>query len=330
VSLSYRSRIDARTRDALGRCENLRTGLGKISKSCGLGERTAKDRARFIEAVPALSDATKAHVREVFRRGQALGRKPDVFGLVGDSITVSNDFLAPFSANVKRKVVLDEIARAALSFADGSTVIDVFRKPIAETKQGGDRDSFSAFRAAKGGASANWPLEGGPQSAVAELMLKVNPSIVVVTFGANDAAAKNGSPEQLADEFERHMLQIVRYFEERGVVVILSGEMRHGDAPGVKACPGDGKPNDWAIAVATNATVARAAEIACRDHHPFIDLRHALDRATNFGLGPDAVHLSTFQEGAGVLDERGLDCGNNIRNFVTLLALKRVREALLE
>lgn len=329
VSLSYRSRIDARTRGALDRCENLRTGLGKISKSCGLGERTAKDRARFIEAVPVLSDATKAHVREVFRRGQELGRRPDVFGLIGDSITVSNDFLAPFSANVKRKVVLDDITRAALSFADGRTVIDVFRKPT-EAKEGGDRDSFSAFRAAKGGASANWALEGGPQSATAELMLKVNPSIVVVTFGANDAAAKNGSPEELADEFERHILAIVRYLEDRGVVVILSGEMRHGDAPGVKACPSDGKPNDWAIAVATNATVARAAEIACRDHHPFIDLRHALDRATNFGLGPDAVHMSTFQEGAGVLDERGLDCGNNIRNFVTLLALKRVREALIE
>ncbi|MBL8743865.1 MAG: SGNH/GDSL hydrolase family protein, partial [Myxococcales bacterium] len=231
---------------------------------------------------------------------------------------------------VKRTVELDEESRSALTFADGRGVIEVFRATRAEPKETGDRDSFSAFRAAKVGASANWALEAEPMSAAAELMRRVNPSIVVVTFGANDAAAKNGTPEELADEFERHVLAIVRFFEERGVVVILSGEMRHGDAPGVKACPSDGKPSDWAIAVATNATVARMAEIACRDHLPFIDLRHALDRATNYGLGPDAVHMTTYQRGAGVLDERGLDCGNNIRNFVTLLALKRVREALLE
>jgi hypothetical protein len=329
-SLAYRGRLDARTSAALDRCESLRTGLGKISKSCGLGERTAKDRARFLAAVPAVDGDTKAHIRELYERGKRLGRKADVFGLVGDSITVSTDFMAPFSSNVKRKVVLDDDSRAALTFAGGESVIDVFRRTTAEPAGTGDRDSFSAFRAAKVGASANWAVEAGAGSPVAELMQRVNPSIVIVTFGANDAAAKNGTPEQLADEFERHVLAIVRFFEERGVVVILSGEMRHGDAPGVKACPSDGKPNDWAIAVATNATVARMAEIACRERLPFIDLRHALDVATNYGLGPDSVHMTTFQEGAGVLDARGLDCGNNIRNFVTLLALKRVREALLE
>ena len=328
-SLGYHGRLDARTAAALERCENLRTGLGKLSKSCGLGERTAKDRARFLDAVPALDEETKTHIRELHRRGKQLGRKPDVFGLVGDSITVSTDFMAPFSSNVKRKVELDDESRAALTFASGETVIEVFRKTLAEPKETGDRDSFSAFRAAKVGASANWAIEGEPLSPAAELMKRVNPSIVIVTYGANDAAAKNGTPEQLADEFERHIMAIVRFFEERGVVVILSGEMRHGDAPGVKACPSDGKPNDWAIAVATNATVARMAEIACREQLPFIDLRHALDAATNYGLGPDAVHMTTFQQGGGVLDARGLDCGNNIRNFVTLLALKRVREALL-
>jgi hypothetical protein len=40
------------------------------------------------------------------------------------------------------------------------------------------------------------------------------------------------------------------------------------------------------------------------------------------------VHLTSFKRGAGVLDEAGLDCGNNVRNLVSLLALKRVVEAL--
>ncbi|MBK6516313.1 MAG: SGNH/GDSL hydrolase family protein [Polyangiaceae bacterium] len=329
-SLSHRRSIDARTSAALERCEPLKTGLEKASRSCGMNGNEVKDFERFAASVPPLSDAALARVREVFARGRTLGRDPKVFGLVGDSITVSRNFLGAFAADSGRNVALSPWVERALTLPSGATVIDHFRGGVAERRGAVTDDPFECFRAAKVGARASWAceLEEAGKSPVEELVERLNPAYAIVTFGANDAAYRIAPPETIADEFEAHILKAVESLESRGVVVILSNEMRHGDQPGVKACPGDAPANDWRVAVCTNATSARAAEVACREHLPFIDLRHALDAATNYGLGPDGVHLTSFKRGAGVLDEAGLDCGNNVRNLVSLLALKRVVEAL--
>lgn len=328
-SLEHRKPIDARDAAAIDRCEDLRTGLAKQSKDCGVGEREAKDLQRFLAAVPPLDTPTVERIRQVFMRGKELGRNARVFGMVGDSITVSPDFLGSFAKKTERRVLLSEWVVEQLTMRSGPTIVDYFREGVAELRDGVPRDSFSAYRAAKVGARATWPLQNEEANAspIEQLTTRINPAFAVVTFGANDAAYKIAPPEQVAADFERHTLALVRALESRGVVVILSNEMRHGDQPGVKACPKDAEMNDWRVAVGTNATSARAAEIACREHLPLIDLRHALDAATNYGLGPDGVHLTTFQRGAGVLDEHGLDCGNNIRNLVTLIALRQVVEA---
>jgi hypothetical protein len=158
----------------------------------------------------------------------------------------------------------------------------------------------------------------------------VSPAVVLVTFGANDAAYRAAPPDDVAGEFERHVLALAAELERRGMIVVLSNEMRHGDQPGVPACPDSGQQSDWRVAVGQNATSARAAEIACREGWAFIDLRHALDGSTNFGLGPDGVHLSSHRQGAGLMTPEGFDCGYNVRNFVTLLALRRLAPILDE
>lgn len=328
-SLGHRRAIDARESAALERCEPLRTGLEKSSRQCGLNGKAARDPSRFSAAVPALDEATVARVRRVFQRGKELGRDPRVFGLVGDSITVSRDFLGAFGKDSGRTVELAPWVEQELTLAGGGTVIDYFREGVAERSGARPHDPFSCFRAAKVGARASWAceLEESASSPIEELVERLNPAYAIVTFGANDAAYRVAPPESIAADFEAHLARAVEALESRGVVVILSNEMRHGDQPGVKACPEDAPANDWRVAVCTNATSARAAEVACREGLPFIDLRHALDAATNYGLGPDGVHLTSFKRGAGVLDEQGLDCGNNIRNYVSLLALKRVVEA---
>jgi hypothetical protein len=277
------------------------------------------DERRFLEAVPDLAPEVVAKARATFERGRELGRNPRAFGLLGDSITVSHDFLrdAP-------KLEAAPFVRDALALRDG-TVVDFFRGVDVEAER--DVDSFHAFRAAKVGARASWALDPAERP-LAELLRRVNPAYVVVAFGANDAAYRRAPPEEIADEFEGHVRALVAVLLREGVIPVLSNEMRHGDQPGVKACPADGHPNDWEIAVATNATSARMAEVACELEVPLVDLRHALDGASNFGLGGDSVHLSTFQRGAFVLDPRGLDCGNNVRNYVTLLGLARVVRAV--
>lgn len=327
-SLSHRGRFDARTSDALDRCEKLNKAVAHVVKSCGLGERNAKDMARFAASVPAIEGPVRDRVQRVFKRGRELGRNPRAFGLVGDSITVSTDFLSAFGKNSVRKVEMSDWVKDQISLSTGETVVDWFRGGVAETSAGVEHDPFTCYRAAKVGARASWACEiEESRTPIAELVARVNPAYAVLTFGANDAAYRAASPESVADEFEKNLTNGVRLLEEAGVVVIVSNEMRHGDQPGVKACPKDAPQNDWHVAVNTNATSARAAELACREGLPFIDLRHALDAATNFGLGKDGVHLTTFQRGAGILDEQGLDCGNNIRNLVTLIALARVVDA---
>jgi hypothetical protein len=260
----------------------------------------------------------------VAERGKREGRNPRAFGVVGDSISVAYEFMTPMSSSRERPVALDPWAAKELALPSGETVVDWYRAGEIDRAQPTPRDAFASYRAAQVGARAAWPAAEGFEP-IRELERRVNPAIVLVTFGANDAAFKPSKPEDLADEFERETKGLVAELEGRGMVVVLSNEMRHGDQPGRESCPtGDPGSSDWQVAVAQNATSARAAEIACRDKHPFIDLRYALDEATNFGLGPDGVHLSSHKHGAGLFDAAGLDCGYNIRNFVTLLALARV------
>jgi hypothetical protein len=326
-SLSAAGPIDARSEAAIASCVRVRTGQEKLR--CGEDGRALADTKRLEDSVPPLDDRTRARILKVARRGRELGRNPKAFGLVGDSITVSRDFMGALSKKRDRPAALDDFAADLLRLESGGTVIDRFRGAVVERRDGDELDSFAAFRAAKIGASAGYATEGAPDSPIAELLRRVNPAIAVVTFGANDAAARGGPPNQLADAFEGGLMSAVATLEDAGVVVILSNEMRHGDQPGVKACPSDDPArNDWRLAVSTNATSARAAEVACREGLPFIDLRHALDAATNHGLGPDGVHLSAHRRGAGLLTREGLDCGYNIRTLVTLRALAQVVDVL--
>lgn len=324
--LGHAQPFDARSESALARCQELRTGQAKAATRCGEDGRALEDPTRLIEAVPELDEPTITRVRRVAAEGKALGRNPRAFGVVGDSISVAHEFLTPLSSSRDKPLSLDPWAAEQLSLPAGGTVIDWFRGQPVEvaTSAGRARDSFSAYRAALVGARASWPESEG-FAPLRDLEVRVSPAIALVTFGANDAAFREAPPEDLADEFERATLRLVEALEARGVVVVLSNEMRHGDQPGRKACPGKGAgSSDWQVAVSQNATAARAAEIACREHLPFIDLRHALDGSTNFGLGPDAVHLSSHRQGAALFTKEGLDCGYNVRNFVTLLALARV------
>jgi hypothetical protein len=317
-SLLHEGPLDPRDAGAIRRCQRLPRSR-KGTPPCGSDVGKRLDERRFVESVPELAPEVVAKLRETFERGRGLGRNPRAFGLLGDSITVSHDFLRDAPRMEAADFVMD-----ALSLREG-TVVDFFRGVDVEAER--DVDSFQAFRAAKVGARAAWALDP-KERPLAELLRRVNPAYVVVAFGANDAAYRRAPPEEIADEFERHVRAIVLALEREGIIPILSNEMRHGDQPGVKACPSDGHPNDWEIAVATNATSARMAELACELEVPLVDLRHALDAASNFGLGGDSVHLSTFGRGAFVLDHQGLDCGNNVRNFVTLLGLARVVHAV--
>ena len=291
--------IDARDRAALDRCGDLRSGEESFAKRCGLSDAVAPvDWERLDAAVLALDEGTRKNVIGIARRGRAQGRRPRVFGLVGDSMTVSWAFLRPFSAQSKAKFALGPVAMKSLATAvpagpvdRQSTTIDFYRGVQAQRISGQWHDSFAAQRAAKIGARSPWAVRGDSleQSPIAKLVKAVSPAVAIVAFGGNDAAYRVATPADIAAEFERTFEQVIVALEKRGIVPIMSTIARHGLQPGVDDCAGPGEVSDWRVAVQTNAVNAQVAAIACRRHLPLIDLRHALDGIPNHGLGPDGV-----------------------------------------
>jgi len=280
---------------------------------------------------------TRAHVHAVASRGRELGRNRRAFGLVGDSMTVSGAFMRPFSANHRGVVELASQAERALATQvpdrPAGTIIDYYRAARAQRVRGLWADSFGAPRAAKVGARSLWALvgEAQDQSPLALMVNGQSPAVAIAVYGGNDAAYRIAPPEKIAATFEADFGQVIDALERRGVVPILSTIARHGMAAGMPTCGAEpAQLSNWRLAVQTNAVNAAVVRLACRRHLPLIDLRHALDGAPNHGLGPDGIHPSDYSRGAGVLTARGLQCGYNIRNYVSLRMLRAVKQLLDE
>lgn len=333
-SLDYDAPLDGRTSDALATCVNVRTPGDRDSHKCGLrGGPHDIDTEQLQAALLRMDDATRRRVEEIAEVGRGMGRNPRAFGLVGDSMTLSNHFMRAFTDDDRMKYELAppiaEWLRTDVGGKPDATIIDFYRSVPISQKSGRWRDSFGGPRAAEVGVRASWPLSGGRASPLAKMLEDINPAIAVVAYGGNDAAYRPASPEELADTFEKHFDPLLDTLEKAGVVPILSTVPRHAHQPGVPDC--DGPATNWRVAVATSAISARVAEIACRRHLPLVDLRHAMETSDNYGLGPDGVHPSSHRDGgSGILTAAGLRCGYNVRNLMTLMALKELKELLFD
>ncbi len=323
-SLAASGPLDARDEAALATCVRPSTGHGRAARRCGQDEAAPPlDHQRLAAAVRPFDAATAARVRELAAVGRSRGRKANVFGLVGDSMTVSGAFLRR-----PPSVLAPELA-ATLHDEGGGSIIDVYAGVDAVKLRGRVTDSFGAPRAAKVGARTVWALTGGERSPLATMVEQLSPAVAIVLFGGNDAAFTSHQPvAELAAQFERELEAVVDALEARGVIPVLNTLARHGSAPGLDDCGPPRQLTNWRIAVQTNALSARVVALACRRHLPLIDVRDALDTAVNLGLGPDQIHPSAYEPGADILDAKGLRCGYNVRNYVTLLMLKQLHGLL--
>lgn len=328
-SLAIRGPADARDAAALDRCQFQPTGEDAIGDRCGQpGHEREVKVARLDEAVAPLDEATAAHVRAIAAEGRKLGRRPRVFGLAGDSITASPKFMTPLSdlsnaamsLESEERLAIDDLDVAMSPDGESATAVDVY---FGQNAYRG-LDSFVAPRAAKVGAQSRWALAGHP-APVDRLIAQLSPAVVVVLYGSNDAAVRFGELDELVRGYTERMSAIVDRLEAAGVVPVLTTVPRHTLDPKRPHCddkPGDG--SNWRMAVQTSAVSAAAAELACARALPLIDLRWALDALPNHGIGPDGVHPNAYRGGSAILDERGLQCGYNVRNYVTLRMLGRL------
>jgi lysophospholipase L1-like esterase len=286
------------------------------------------------EAVLAFDEATTAHVVSIARRGRELKRHARAFGLVGDSITEGAFFFDAFGVRSQFSYALspevEQALRTPVLGDPARTIVDYYRGVRVETLAGGFiRDSFRATRAAKSGARSVWAIPDGRPSPLVRMVDTISPAVAIVMFGTNDAAYGMGDPAPIARAFEERMRRIVDALEQRGVIPVLTTIPRHMVGPGRAMCDPDALSN-WRLVVQTNAVNAVVAKIACERGLPLIDYRHALDALVNRGVGWDGVHPTAFTEGAGKLTSDGLECGFNVRNYVTLRMLKQIKEEVLD
>ena len=336
-SLPVREPIAARDVEAISRCRDLRSDMGS-GAGCGEGgEVPTLELDRLEASVLPLDEATVAHVREIAQRGRDLGRNPRAFGLVGDSMTVSYDFMRPFSADRPgRYEIAPELQRTLELSLPGqvSSIVDYYRGAQVERIGAKWADSFAAGKAAKVGARSAWATgamagDAEEHSPLATMVRSISPELVALAYGGNDAAYRVAPPDEVARDFERDFGRVLDALERRGIVPILSTIARHGVQPGRADCaPGAAEMSNWRLAVQTNAINAAVIDVACRRHLPLVDLRYALDGLPGRGLGKDGVHPTAFRGGAGMLTPRGMACGYNVRNYLTLRMLREVKAAL--
>jgi hypothetical protein len=279
------------------------------SQHCEAAARV--DPARVLEGALPLDAATVAHVRAIFQAGQPLGRRRDMFGLVGDSMTLDASFLRPLRRLFDAPVSPER--RAAF--------------PLGQIAP----EAFVAPRAAKVGVRATWPLlpRPGGLSPIDDMVMALSPAYALVLYGANDALWRTDSVDLLARGFEDALSAIVDALEARGIVAVLTTVPKHMRERGWPDCaPGPTGAGNERFAMQATVLSARVADLACRRHLPLIDLRWSLDALVYHGVGPDGVHLSMHPAGGGVPDDSGLSCGHDAQNLVTIRELQRVVDAV--
>ncbi|MBN1430395.1 MAG: hypothetical protein JXB07_18640 [Anaerolineae bacterium] len=153
----------------------------------------------------------KARAIEIFAAGQAMGNRANIFSKVGDSITVSDAFLKPFS-------------EGNYDLQDHAYLQPVIDYYLQETAR--DADSFAnTSLAAKGGWSV-WH-EFDAKSADPTLCLPdetplvceyrvARPAVALIMLGTNDV------PTMSTGRYEEYMRQIIETSIEMGVIPIVS------------------------------------------------------------------------------------------------------------
>lgn len=243
-----------------------------------------------------------ANVRIIYQRGQSYGRKANVFSKIGDSITVSQVFMAPVGIN-----------RYSLgAYADLQAVIDYYFYGLA-------RDTANSFTNVSLAAKVGWraralfsPSSANPEFCTPEetpLMCEyrlVQPSVAIIMLGTNDV------PFTPLHEYEQDMRKIIEYTLEQGIVPVVST---------IPPFYRDGAESE-AKAEAMNQILA---DLTTEYDIPLLDYWGALQGLPEQGMGSDGVHPSWAPVGHSAdFTPTYLQYGMVVRNITALYALDAV------
>ena len=243
-----------------------------------------------VEQFIIISDGVRENIREIFANGQTLGRNPNVFAILGDSLIATPQSLAKWDGD--DYVLGDyENLQPTLDQFSGS-----FGRYGVSVRVG--LHSWSVFDplwADKDFCLANEDL------LTCELRLN-NPSIMIIFLGSNDAGFPDG--------FDFNYRQIVEKLIGQGVVPILATKADRFEGP-------ENFNNEIIRKIAEDFKV------------PLLEFDRLADTLPGRGLSSDNVHL-TYLEPLDYTNPEIFALGYPVHNLASLMILDEVRRELNE
>ncbi|MFN2170442.1 MAG: hypothetical protein ACK2UR_09665 [Candidatus Promineifilaceae bacterium] len=241
----------------------------------------------FIIMPPAALE----NVRAIYAQGQELGRNPDVFSILGDSLIATPQSLAQWDQGTY--VLGDEYGylQRTIDRFSGS-----FGRYGPSVRVG--LHSWSVFDplwADKDVCQANEDLLN------CELRLS-NPSFMLVFLGSNDAGVPGG--------FIQNYRQVVQSIIDSGVVPILATKADRFEGP-------------------DNVNNLAVRQVADEMQLPLLEFDLLANTLAGRGLGPDGVHL-TFLEPLDYTSPGLMSVGYPVHNLAVLMILDEVSQEIGE
>ena len=242
-----------------------------------------------IDQFVFMDDAVKQNIREIYARGQEMGRNRNKLSILGDSLIATPQSVAHWDGDTyvlgpEFAHLQDSIDHFVGSFNDYGVSVRV------------GLHSWSVFDplwADKEFCEANEDL------LTCEIRLN-NPGVMIIFLGSNDAGSPGG--------FDVNYRKIVEELSNQGIVPILA----------TKADRFEGPDN-------VNNTIIR--QIAADYQVPLLEFDILADTIPGRGLGPDNVHL-TYSEPYDYTQADTFTFGYPVHNLAVLATLDRVLHEL--
>lgn len=242
---------------------------------------------------------TLLRLQTIYQKGQLLGNNPNVFVKVGDSITVSQNFLTPIGYN---NYDLGE-------YTELQDVIDHFSVEYLLT---GNPFSTTSIAAGVGWAAGSLLMTSNANSTVCQqgenplvCAYRVHkPAFALIMVGTNDTAFIG------TDEFRTNLERIVEISLERGVIPIIS---TIPDRTGF-----ENRTRQF------NDVIREVVEV---NQLPLWDYGEQMAALPNYGLTSDNIHPSTPPGGTDNVarfNDNTLRYGYTLRNLSALQILNDV------
>ncbi|MCZ2340229.1 MAG: SGNH/GDSL hydrolase family protein [Bacteroidales bacterium] len=247
--------------------------------------------------IPEISSEMKAHLHDVYVRGQALGQTANTFAKIGDSITsnLTSQSFTPLG-NIGYNPIVN-----GLSQPDLLNTLAVYQAPVTAFENSWSRNSSSAIP----GFRVQDMLSLAPGELAA-----VHPAISLILIGTNNALLGD------LGAFQSQLGQLVEYHLARGVIPVLST---------IPPTTYQGNAHQTAVNQVNQAIV----DVAEQYDVPVWNFWKAMVPLPFAGLA-DGVHPNTAPQGGGYFGPGGLGFGYNVRNFTALEVLTKIRKVVFE